>query len=1265
MLKITKQNNSIVVEGVDNKKYPDNAVLSFPLNSIICEVDESEIVTFHSAANYDVLFSGNVNDITVNGEAVTKENIGVKFGAISNVSGGGGGGGLTPEQEQRLNNAVQSADYNADKEAQSKVDEAQNAAIEEKQDKIEDIDAIREGAEKGATAIQEETDPIWNAEKHDYYKTVEVDVLIGEAKASANAAISIASSAEGIASAAHSRADEALEKLEKKADKSEIPSLDGYATEEWVESKGYLTEFTETDPTVPQHVKNITQEDINKWNSGVGEESDPVWEAEKVNYYTKDEVNTEIAKKQDKIDDIEEIRSGAALGATALQSFTEQDPTVPAHVKGITEEQIAKWDEGNDVIGENQAPKDNIGIGVFNVEGGSEVKTGELVKTGDVFYMRPLAFGEMAQINLGSKGTIWFRYQDEGSTDYSQFIGSGWTIYNKDMEPVSSIAVGSDGYARWSDVDSEILIGAIFTRMSGLPEKGVYVYDGTDTPSKVVTEKSLDGYATEQWVEGKGYLTEHQPLKTINGESVIGSGNIEIKSGDEHFKYNPTEEFTNGLMVEDSNEDTWELLVLRQLYSSSAKMKVTINTTATNNVSFNVGGDIFTIQKTSMGTYARFISNDADANVKIYRDGELFVTADKDNTENELVLEDFPHYEFVFSADYQCTANKQGWFIYVSSKGSNAYIVKDGKKDKLISENSLNEKHYISEETDPTVPSWVKQITFDEILRWDRAITEEVDPIWIADKPNYYLKSEIDSKIADIELFKFPNVTIFGTPQINHGQMGNFSINNYAQFPFLVDFHSQPFEIDMCFTTGVNVTAQENIFDSDHGLAFAVRNGKFVIAMSSDGQSWNMGEHVGWIDVNPLTTYYVKLYWVDGTYKLDVSTDKESYTTDIEFNDDRTLYPKQIVIGKGGSGENHFSGIINLNYCYLSIRGQKVWQGMDDAGLATRLSTDLENIDQRGVEKVNEIVTLKTINGESIKGDGNIEIQGGGGDNWHIALNGNDTFAISHNGEWQTRANVMVHYYNTDSDEGHSDIPTKSSDYYWRLDWGSDYCYARIIVSDNGANIANITATNPLALQKKLSDEQIGKWNNVADIVKDGEAPKDNLGIAIMATGESGEEELHVGDTIHSGDMFHYTAIGLMERYSNVGNISSAGNTTYMSIQYFDDEGSMTWYSNNKANWKVFNSQMEDISDNIRTLGVDEECYIQYVGSGDFVIGEVAYMTRLTAGEKHVVLYDGTETPSRIATKDEIPNLDNYYTKDEVDALIGDINNALAKLING
>lgn len=40
-----------------------------------------------------------------------------------------------------------------------------------------------------------------------------------------------------------------------------------------------------------------------------------------------------------------------------------------------------------------------------------------------------------------------------------------------------------------------------------------------------------DEYITDSELEEKGYLTEHQTLKTVNGESLIGEGNITIEGG--------------------------------------------------------------------------------------------------------------------------------------------------------------------------------------------------------------------------------------------------------------------------------------------------------------------------------------------------------------------------------------------------------------------------------------------------------------------------------------------------------------------------------------------------------------------------------------------------------------------------------------------------------------------------------------------------------------------------------------------------------------
>lgn len=90
LLKITDLGSGIMVQGTDNVLYPDNATLTYPYNSIVVVTDESDIATFRSASNNDVLFSGLIGKIEIGGETVTKQNINAKFDAIANQESGGG-----------------------------------------------------------------------------------------------------------------------------------------------------------------------------------------------------------------------------------------------------------------------------------------------------------------------------------------------------------------------------------------------------------------------------------------------------------------------------------------------------------------------------------------------------------------------------------------------------------------------------------------------------------------------------------------------------------------------------------------------------------------------------------------------------------------------------------------------------------------------------------------------------------------------------------------------------------------------------------------------------------------------------------------------------------------------------------------------------------------------------------------------------------------------------------------------------------------------
>ena len=813
MLQITKQGNSIVVKGLDHSLYPYSGTLEIPCNSVITVVDEGDIVTFRSASNYDVLFSGLVAEITINGEAVTKENVGDKFGAISNTTSGGGEGGLTPEQEEKLNNAVQIADYNADKEAQATIDESQNAAIEGlsgdiegKQDKIEDLDAIREGAEKGATALQEETDPVWNAEKGNYYTKGETDGLVNEAKTAASNAMSVAASAEGIASAAHSMADEALDELKNKADKGEIPSLDGYATESWVEGKGYLTE--ETDPTVPSHIKAITAEDIAKWNEG---------------------------------------------GKTG------------------------------EVIGSGEAPKEDVGIGIFNGEG-IEIHDGDPINTGDLFYMRPLVVGEVARVGRAGMN-IYFNYVESESPYYQVGQYTNWTVYNENMqeEPDYKITKGSALYARWNGENGTLFNVNIFTKVVD-SKSGVYIYDGSDEPSKVATEKTLEGYATEEYVNGEVAKKQDviADLDAIRDGAAKGATAIQEHQSLDGYA---TEEWVEGKGYLTEHQD--------------------------------ISGKL-----------------DKTEAVETYQPKGNYATKDE-----------------IPSLDGYATEE------WVEGKG---YLTEhqdiSGKLDKSEAEETYQPKGDYALKND--LEGYVGVETYNQHITDQTAVDEAQNSAIEGIEGDI---TRIDAKIDDIELFKFPNATIIGEPTIQSGQVSNFSTENYLQFPFVLDLHNQSFQIDFCFTTSTDVSGQQNVLDSKFGIALAVKDGKGLMAISSNGTSWNIGSVIGTMNIEPNTTYYARLTWDGIQYKTFLSTDGTAYTQDMVLVGAQRPFPTNIYIGgcdlsATGHEAHPFKGTINMNKAQLTVMGNVVWQGMDDAGLATRLATNLNNIDEVGKERIKEIV---------------------------------------------------------------------------------------------------------------------------------------------------------------------------------------------------------------------------------------------------------------------------------------------------------------------
>lgn len=93
MFNIQKQGSSLLITSSDNTQFPwKDGKMSIPMNSITYVIDDSDYIAFRSAANNDVLFSGKIDEIQINGSTVGKDDFILMFDSVANSTASGGGG---------------------------------------------------------------------------------------------------------------------------------------------------------------------------------------------------------------------------------------------------------------------------------------------------------------------------------------------------------------------------------------------------------------------------------------------------------------------------------------------------------------------------------------------------------------------------------------------------------------------------------------------------------------------------------------------------------------------------------------------------------------------------------------------------------------------------------------------------------------------------------------------------------------------------------------------------------------------------------------------------------------------------------------------------------------------------------------------------------------------------------------------------------------------------------------------------------------------
>ena len=153
---------------------------------------------------------------------------------------------------------------------------------------------------------------------------------------------------------------------------------------------------------------------------------------------------------------------------------------------------------------------------------------------------------------LDSKGyltAIPDEYVTESELAAKGYIATLKTVNGESLIGEGDIIIhaGNDGYTK-EEADAKF------------QPKGEYL---TAIPDNYITEDELnakgyittipDEYVTDTELEAKGYITEHQSLKTINGESLVGSGDITISGGGDMTNYYTKTEIDN--LIGDINNE--------------------------------------------------------------------------------------------------------------------------------------------------------------------------------------------------------------------------------------------------------------------------------------------------------------------------------------------------------------------------------------------------------------------------------------------------------------------------------------------------------------------------------------------------------------------------------------------------------------------------------------------------------------------------------------------------------------------------------------
>ena len=502
MINIQKTGNAIVVDFTDNDKYLNNGTIEVDPNELMVVIDESNMATFKKMSNGDTLFGQLIDQIKIQGERVTKDNIIEKFGTIGfSISSGGGEGAVSSVNGQTGDVVITATSLGAITKADADTLYATKSDLNSKQDTLvsgQNIKTINGQSVigEGNIEIQQSELPIASANTLGGVKvgaglsinpesgvlsatgggtadSVEWDNVLSKPEDIVNITERLASKLDTATYNSEKSSFATKDELNSKADASAITDM---ATQTWVQDKGYLTE-------VPSNY--VTDSELTEGLAGKQDIGD---------YALKSDLNTLATK--------EELATKADTSALSSKQDTLVSGT---NIKTINGDSILG--SGNLVIQSGTSNWDDIQGKPQFAEVATSGNYNDLINKPTIPDVSDLATKEeIAAMETKSNAAATYATKDE--------IPS--------LEGYLTKTEASETYAPKQEPGHKLDTATYNSEKAGFETK----------ENAAATYQVKGDYATKQEIAGKqDTLVSGTNIKTINGNSVLGAGDIVIQAG--------------------------------------------------------------------------------------------------------------------------------------------------------------------------------------------------------------------------------------------------------------------------------------------------------------------------------------------------------------------------------------------------------------------------------------------------------------------------------------------------------------------------------------------------------------------------------------------------------------------------------------------------------------------------------------------------------------------------------------------------------------